>query len=468
MAARSSPLIQATRSPAIRPTGQVQIDPSRVGDYPVVLGDELARKLSLNAESSSTRYYGIRYNYKPKHSSTRQKTVLRRGRSRKTFDLSIEDGADGHDPLSFKYYGTLDPKSAASADQESTFALVFDQDRQQFTLEPISAELNFNLTSGPGQVRQYPQLPLLDESDDNDANADGHFGDGGSSASDEEPPDDDNPYDYRHFLEQAKTTATASTPRLGASPSLHPQATAGKYSSTLKPNAPRSPAIPSTSKPKAKPSTSTAKSSASRASTKAVTAKSKSQAGAAGVKSTPKSAAIVTASDEESEGGRTTGQDASRRSTDNHKPRATNGKGYDSPHIVIDEASGLEIDMGSPPPASRPRGRIDPTAFASRSPSNSRSTSQSPAPLSRIVNAESDTEMADVNDHEDSEIEALTLPPPKADTRRASASNARRVSVEANGADEDDDDDADDQEFADLMEQELAQEEEESEISEEE
>ena len=468
MAARSSPLIQATRSPAIRPTSQFQIDPSRHGEYPVILGEKLAN----GTDASSNRFYGIRYNYKSKNSSSKQTTTIKQGASNRTFDLNIDDFPEGRDPISFKYQGSVDPKSSASDRKPTALALVFDQDKQVFVVEPISAELNFNLVAGPGQLRQYPQLPVLDALDDDEIDQQELFGEGGSSAaSEDEGPDSNNPFDYRHFMEQARATTNIITEnKLGASPSIQPQSSNGKFLTTSKSTS--SPAVTAVTKPKPRPANTKAssqnavKAPPSRSTAKSGSTKSKSKL-ATTSKQNPKSAAVITASDEDSDDEMPLASQAPA----NPKIRVSQSKatnhGYSSPQVVFDEASGLEIDMGSPPPIPRNRGRIDPSEFASRSPSNSLSANQSPANPS---DDESDEDMEDVQDNGDSDVEALTLPPPKADTRRLSSSAPRRVSTEqqpVGGEVDAEDEDEDDQAFAAMMEQELAQEEE-SEVSEEE
>lgn len=468
MAARSSPLIGAIRSPAIRPAGQTQIDPSRHGEYPIVLGEKLAK----GDASSSKQFYGIRYNYKSKHSSAKQTTTIKRGATEKTFELDIDDYPEGHDPIAFRYRGGVDPKSSALDETPTTLALVFDQDKQVFVVEPISAELNFNLVSGPGQPRQHPQLPVLDDSGDEDVVEQELFGEGPSSASEDEPPDSNNPFDYRHFLEEARAN-TKTDVRPGTSPSIQPQSSLGRHLTTSKSSG-QSPIVTSVKKPVPKPAIS--KTSTIKASTRGPNAKvgppgAKSKSGSAPKQQTPKSAAVITASDEDSSDetplATKSGAKAQVRAS---KHTHNTNHGYSSPKIVVDEASGLEIDMGSPPPEPRNRGKINPSAFASRSPSNSLSTNQSPAPHVHQLSDDSDRDMADVQDNGDSDIEALSLPPPKADTRRPSMNVPRRVSTEhqpVGGGDIDEEDDPDDQAFAAMMEQELAQEEE-SEVSEEE
>ena len=466
MAARSSPMVQATRSPAIRPTGQVQIDPSRTGEYPVVLGEKLAKELSEGTSEKTNQLYGIRYNYKAKHvdNSSKQKTTVRKGKTKKTFNLNIDDHPDGRDPISYEYRGGLDPRSSASADKNSALALVFDQERQVFVVEPISAELNFNLVSGPGQLRQHPQLPVIDASDDEGTDQEEPSGEGGTSASEDETADGNNPFDYRHFLEHARaTTNVSSTPRPGTSPSIQPQAVVARVVANSRTGASGSPAVTAMTKPRGKPITSTASKTSTNRGQKSTAAKSKP---APAPKAAPKSQPLITASDEDSDDEGSPLPGASSNKTQIRAPRSGTNQGFSSPHIMVDEASGLEIDLGSPPPPTRSFGRaIDTSAFASRSPSNRDSESESPAPFSAQASDASDGAMSDIQGHGDSDVPAFTLPSPKADTRRQSTSAAKRVSIDDQAPAADDEDDFD---FGAEMERELAQEEEESEVSEEE
>ena len=345
------------------------VDPSRPGEYPVLLGDTLAGQHSL----SERRFIGVRYNHRPKNDSARYKNIIRPVPASLTrLSLTLEDAvaASSQNPITFKYRGSPDPKSSAKEGSQNVLALILDPSRKAFILEPVSSELNFNLKASPGQtekqlLQKYEQLDILDVVQ-GASNENEQLGRNGS-ASDEDfsAPDDDNPYDYRHFFQKDKEDQ-AATPRIGfepsPSPNLLPTALSTKVANQQPPIA--------KAKPKPAPRTKASASSAR-------TLPSKPRA-----KPKPKSAEKVT-------------EIADRDSSADEKPgprrRSTQVKG--APAIQVEDD--LVIDMGSPPPAARTR-KINVEHFAS-----SNNTS---------ANEADDDEVGDRS--EDDDIEHLRLPSP--------------------------------------------------------
>lgn len=190
------------------PTMSTMIDPTKQAEYPIVLGERLAR----NTESD--RLINVNYNYKSKTATPQQRsTITRSSRSRDLYDLSVTDKPPSADhTLTYSYQGSEDPTG------ERNLVLVFDPDRKVFVLEPVSSKLNFNLRSAPGKtekqvLEQYEQLRLTQEED----HTSGDDRNGGNTSEDEGPADDSNPYDFRHFLpkegaEDVKPVSRNSTP----------------------------------------------------------------------------------------------------------------------------------------------------------------------------------------------------------------------------------------------------------------
>lgn len=157
-------------------------------------------------------------NHKPNLSSgTRSTNISAQGPSQSS--LNITDNEDGKTSV-YKYSGQ-------QRKSKKSYVLIFNQDTQTCTLEPLSSTYNFNIHSTPWEssssklVQQYPQLQAKEEDhpglDDADNIEEG--------VSDEEP-DPDNPYDYRHYINIARDVSPTPSPLLrptntGNTPGLH-------------------------------------------------------------------------------------------------------------------------------------------------------------------------------------------------------------------------------------------------------
>lgn len=195
------------------PTLSAMIDPTKQAEYPIVLGERLARN------PNTSRLINVNYNHKSKSATSKQRSTITHSRSADLYDLAVTDKAPNADQtLTYSYKGSEDLSS------ERSLVLIFDPERKVFVLEPVSTTLNFNLRSAPGktekQVReQYEQLQIKEEDEPATSGEDRH---GGSASEDEGPADDNNPYDFRHFLpknrrEDDKPPSGHSTPELATS-----------------------------------------------------------------------------------------------------------------------------------------------------------------------------------------------------------------------------------------------------------
>ena len=109
---------------------------------------------------------------------------------------------------------------AGTQQASGAHALTYHPAEERFTLERISSDFKFNLTSTAGDksannlAKQYPQLEIRLPAPESDE--DGLFdeGNGGTTG------DLDNPYDYRHFLERPDKRRRTSSPEPTSMPML--------------------------------------------------------------------------------------------------------------------------------------------------------------------------------------------------------------------------------------------------------
>lgn len=363
------------------------IDPTKQAEYPILLGDKLAGKET----AKQTRLVNITYNHKSKSATPQQRsTITRSSTSRDIYNLTIKDKAANAEQtsLTYSYRGSVDPSMPVSESESRNLVLVFDPQRKAFILEPVSTRLNFNLRSAPGKTdkqvaEQYPQLSTLPE--DDQPSGDDRLQ--GSASEDEGAADDDNPYDYRHFLPKAggevekPATSTSTTPdphhvmSKTSTPSLPPTAN------------PKPKAIPRT-KPQTNPL---------RQQKRAPRPTSKLN-NAAATTQKPKSVARVDPEDMASEPSHSDVEETTGVAS-SHKPAPSPGSNSNS-NIIID--GDLIIDMGSPPP-SRPF-KVNPAHFSS----NNTSANE-----------------ADDDGDDEEEIEDLRLPSPAGPTGNSQMGNAQ-------------------------------------------
>ncbi|KAL9108307.1 MAG: hypothetical protein Q9227_006905 [Pyrenula ochraceoflavens] len=403
-------------SPSIRPTPGGNIDPTRQADFPILLNESFAE----NARTKDSRFFGVRYNYRPKQTPKQRSKISRVSQSSSIYKLALEDSStDSQNPITYTYSGSIDPDIAKSSNGISSLALVYDHSKNAFIAQPLSTELNFNITSGPGQKSRssQPRLKTFEDNGSGDGSDEEDLFGTKAYDSDDETPPKDNPFDYRHFLQQAKQDASSgiaaassmtpltdmngsSSPALGSKPgptssSLLPAPKDGSSSSKAATTTPKSlnrgPAKSksSTTVP-AKPVRSVPQPSTSRQNTKLTTTSTTNKS-----KPTP----------------RAPSPHSSPSLSQSPSPPAQPSP---NPNIVIDAASDLIIDMGSPP--SRPLRslhKIDPSAFASASQSEVEpdTVGLDSEEEEEQEQEEEDAHMQDVG--RDSDVDSLTLGSPK-------------------------------------------------------
>ncbi|EON63279.1 hypothetical protein W97_02506 [Coniosporium apollinis CBS 100218] len=160
------------------------IDPSKNGRYTLQLSDKL-----LGTSSSSD-------NHKPAQSTEKRNTTIKADNDG-SCSLSITDEEPtSAEPQQYTYEGVR--KS-----HKKTYVLVFNQDKQTCSLEPLEDTYSFNLTSTPWESSksklqtQYRQLK--ETSSDDESGRKAEAANVPSDGSDQEP-DPTKPYDFRRFL----------------------------------------------------------------------------------------------------------------------------------------------------------------------------------------------------------------------------------------------------------------------------
>lgn len=383
---------------ASAPPAGMMIDPTKQGEYPILLGDQLAKKDGRNTST----FINITYNHKSKSATANQRTKITRSPiSQDIYNLTITDKAGNAEQtsLEYKYKGSIDPSIPVQGSQARNLVLVFDPSRKAFILEPVSTSLNFNLRAAPGKnkdvIEQYEQLQTLGDDGDHASR----------DESDDEKPEDadqDNPYDFRHFLKKPESeknkptlsTTTTPDPHGAISTANTPAMQATKVEAKKmapRPKQQTNPLRQPKRAPKAKPASATS------------TTKTKAQ---------PKSAPRVDPEDD------IVITDAEQSEEEDDYQHAKSSQAIPSPssNIIVD--GDLIIDMGSPP--TRPAFKVDPTHFSS-SDQSAHGTDE------------------EGNEEDDEEIEDFRLPPPARQDARAAAPAATEVPEAADEEDEDED-----------------------------
>jgi len=382
-------------SPALQPTRPAGwIDPRRPADYPIILGT------SLKAESSNTKdsLVNIRYNWQPKFGLASRKSKLTKTGDK--YELRVRPAdSDDDEGGEFQYSGALNnqPSDGGSDQYTKSLALIFDKSKSAFVLEAISTSLDMNLKSGTGypakSARELPQLPENNSNTQQLAN-DNTQSTGKSKPSpsiEDEQGDSSNPFDYRHFIAEARESLEKSTQQTGNRTPISGISTpvppgASRFVSTTPQfratgAVPKASSTPQQRKKKEEASSSRGGPGHSR-STSSTTAKNAASA-KRGTASKPLSKATISDSDSEADSetiavSRNPAPKVSRPAVVNNAPRSKppGAKGHtrnvsanigSSPHIIINDDDGdLEIDMGSPEPEDRNRrSRVDPEMFRS-------------------------------------------------------------------------------------------------------
>ena len=438
-----SPALHATRPPGL-------IDPHLPAEYSVLLGEAFK-----HSDHGST-LLSLRHNWKAQKSSTISKMHVMKTKSGPgdTYELTIEDRLHKDQP--YRYAGQPTDRSSGRKGEneedgpDQSLALLWDPAKSAFILEPISASLDFNLTSAPDQTqREINAHKKLQRTISNDAEADPQAPNDPKlqSSDSDSDPDASNPYDFRHFLAEARENASHATtdgrrtpvpgsrtpvpggrtpipgsrtplpglssPALGAAAKTStPQFHATSGPSPLKKRKPSRSPNP-IRKPKPKPPAQ-----------KPTDAK----------RTQPLSSERIVDSDSDSEleVPLASGSHTKALSSLNERRR----QAQSSPHLIVSDAeAALQIDLGSPPPEpekfTQRKRAVNPEAFR-RNALRRASPSPEPADLSGL-DKDGDVEMTDAD------VEELQLGSPKARTLSTSTHVGRIERGDVMGEEDDDD-----------------------------
>ncbi|KIV79944.1 hypothetical protein PV11_07483 [Exophiala sideris] len=425
----ASPAVQP-----VRPSGS--IDPRRPGEYPIVLGD------SLKDEDSKNSLLNVRYNWQPKSGFKSGHGKLTESGGK--YQLALQDEAS--EGGEYNYTGHLNAsKPGKDGEKTTSLALVFDKSRCVFVLEALSATLDMNLESGPGQssknARELPPLPTTERLSQESVQK--PVKSSNSRSADDETPDASNPYDFRHFLAEARENMEKSTQQPGnRTPNPGGNMTPMSSISTPIPGSSRFKATTPQFRPTPVANKASQQKGRRSPDTKSVRASAapKTAMKREPIKSSTKPLSKARISDSDEDDDQATidvSRIVSKETTNTLKPTATRpgaSRGHarnmsanmgSSPHIIInDDDGGLEIDMGSPPPEDRTRrNKVDPEMFRSHTgtpvaglSSNSRPLSR-PADENRGRTRDKDVSMKDIEGglsaSEDGDVEEFELGSPR-------------------------------------------------------
>ncbi|RMZ80296.1 hypothetical protein DV738_g2793, partial [Chaetothyriales sp. CBS 135597] len=371
-------------SPALSASRATAFDFRRPNEYPILLGDSLRNK-----SDATDQLLNLRYNWQP---STGLRDVP--GTLKKTsVGYSLALGNDASDTSTYYYKGHARPE----ADDTGSYALVFNKQKSAFLLEKLTKSIDMNVEEGPSiryeAAKDLRQLPKASKHVRPIVN-----GDTNGAATDNEEADHSNPFDFRHFLAQAKETAEKSglptggnTPRAGGGTPVpgfpSPLAGPSRFGSTT----PLVKPTPLTTGPQKKRRVEEKKGKTSPPLRQRPSKKAESKA----------KDRIYDSDNDTIVAAKLADKDAAPNisSSDNLSQ---------SQHIVVNDG-GLEIDIGSPPreDRERKRGRLDLSAF--RGPMD-QAISRS---RNRALKEQSERKNTDSEQEEDADIEELELGSPR-------------------------------------------------------
>ncbi|KAK4043785.1 RNA polymerase II transcription elongation factor-domain-containing protein [Parachaetomium inaequale] len=126
------------------------LDPTKVGQYPVILSDALLGK------PSTETYTGVRYNHRPTLSSDTAPNTARLKKSAKddSYNLGFDDQGD-----KYQYNGVR-------TTDDGNYVLIFDPARKAFVLHRVDSTFHMNITRTPTDTnveslrQQFPQLEV--------------------------------------------------------------------------------------------------------------------------------------------------------------------------------------------------------------------------------------------------------------------------------------------------------------------
>jgi hypothetical protein len=364
------------------------VDLRQTRDYPIVLGDSLR-----NGSAAKDGFVNLRYNWQPKTGFTHDLNGdLRQSSNSDKYHLSLSD--DGS--KDYTYTGRLATSQSEGIEDGSgtrSLALIFDAEKSAFVLEAISNTMDMNLRQASDmskdEIRSLPQIPthMSTAQQSSSPTKDARLL---KESHEDETPDGSNPYDFRHFLAEARENVEKSgggagnrspfpgnrTPLSGTSTPVPggnrflpttpqfrptPNTTANKPTSNAGPGHKHAAEKPvhKTNTATSKPAVKRGGAKISQALSKDIVSDSSSDGDTIAVSRPTPARPPVTNKPSQS-------QTKPQRPSQKHTRNISANIGS-SPHVHYDDASGLEIDEGSDQENSsrKWKGRVDPNAFRS-------------------------------------------------------------------------------------------------------
>lgn len=192
-------------------------DVLQTGEYLVTLGDSLATSLDHGTTGTGT-FLGLKYNWTPKHGFIGSKGRLRKCKG--SIIITYDEG-DNH----YIYTGQ---RQLETENATSDLVLVYDEQASVYVLEKLATSLEMNLKSATNksdeEILRLPQLKKQKTGDVQQPSSNGFQVIGETFDNDEQDDqsaDPANPYDYRHFLAEAREVleqTSGATPAGGLTP----------------------------------------------------------------------------------------------------------------------------------------------------------------------------------------------------------------------------------------------------------
>jgi len=165
-------------------TPHMELDLKSNGSHTIRLGNSIQR-------STSNHLAAVRYNHRPNIENPDDTTLsIIQNEHGSGIMLSLKDGDE-----EYEFQGQ-------SHDDQHTFILLPAKDGDGFVLERLDLTHTLNLTSAPWETDRHKleeQYKLLDTEDSEYERLDG----GDDSFDDDAKPDDDNPFDFRHYIQSS-------------------------------------------------------------------------------------------------------------------------------------------------------------------------------------------------------------------------------------------------------------------------
>ncbi|KAG0636111.1 RNA polymerase II transcription elongation factor-domain-containing protein [Tuber brumale] len=177
---------------AVDKSAKPTVEVTKQGMYNIVIGDSLKRE---NGHGDGDLFASVKYNFKPPSSlvnSVPPRLTKSEAGGEAPYTLTLTP-PNQPSPNHIVYEG------AQHIPKKTECILLFDPAKQTFTLEKLSSAFTFNAKVFANAHPPLPLRPPVIDGDDDEISA--------------EEKEDDNPFDYRHFLNKKATTKSRAEQR---------------------------------------------------------------------------------------------------------------------------------------------------------------------------------------------------------------------------------------------------------------